>query len=67
MDSPTRSGRVSDELERLRPVTLADDEVIAERILLVGAKLVVVDVLMAYLPSKVDAHRDQDVRGVLST
>lgn len=30
-----------------------------------GIVLVVVDVLMAYLGGKVDAHRDQDVRGVL--
>lgn len=30
-----------------------------------GVKLVVVDVLMAYLNSGVDSHRDQDVRGVL--
>lgn len=30
-----------------------------------GVRLVVVDVLMAYLNGKVDAHRDQDVRGVL--
>lgn len=28
-------------------------------------KLVIVDVLMAYLNGKVDSHRDQDVRGVL--
>lgn len=28
-------------------------------------KLVVVDVLMAYLDGRVDSHRDQDVRGVL--
>ena len=28
-------------------------------------KLVVIDVLMAYLNGKVDSHRDQDVRGVL--
>lgn len=28
-------------------------------------KLVIVDVLMAYLSGRVDAHRDQDVRGVL--
>ncbi len=30
-----------------------------------GIKLVIVDVLMAYLNGKVDSHRDQDVRGVL--
>ncbi len=27
----------------------------------------IVDVLMAFLPGKVDSHRDQDIRGVLST
>lgn len=31
-----------------------------------GIRLVVVDVLMAYLNGKVDSYRDQDVRGVLS-
>ncbi|MFE5340718.1 AAA family ATPase [Isoptericola sp. NPDC056578] len=30
-----------------------------------GVRLVVVDVLMAYLNGTVDSHRDQDVRGVL--
>ncbi len=30
-----------------------------------GIRLVVIDVLMAYLSGKVDSHRDQDVRGVL--
>lgn len=30
------------------------------------ARLVIIDVLMAYLSGRVDSHRDQDVRGVLS-
>ena len=60
------------------PVTDADGEVISwrpphlgdidriERVLeATGALLLIVDVLMAYLPSGVDSHRDQDVRGVL--
>jgi hypothetical protein len=37
------------------------ETVVTER----GAKLVVVDPLMAYLDGEVDAHRDQDVRRVL--
>src|SRR5262249_12982879 len=32
----------------------------------VNAKLVIVDPLMAYLPGKVDSHRDQDVKRVLA-
>ncbi|MBI1796746.1 MAG: AAA family ATPase [Candidatus Eisenbacteria bacterium] len=32
----------------------------------VGAKLIVIDPLMAFLPSGVDAHRDQDVRRALA-
>lgn len=49
-----------------RPVTLADVEVIADAVRRFGVRLVVVDVLMAYLPGSVDSHRDQDVRGVLA-
>ncbi len=51
---------------RSRPVTLADLDEIDETVRRTRAVLVVVDVLMAFLPGKVDAHRDQDVRGVLS-
>lgn len=51
---------------RARPVTLADLEQIEAAVRRVRALLVVVDVMMAFLPSKVDSHRDQDVRGVLS-
>lgn len=50
---------------RHRPPTLADTHVIRGVIEQTGARLLVVDVLMAYLPTKVDSHRDQDVRGVL--
>jgi hypothetical protein len=32
----------------------------------INAKLVIVDPLMAYVPSKVDSHRDQDIRRVLA-
>jgi hypothetical protein len=48
-----------------RPPTLADVVAIREVIQRTGALLLVVDVLMAYLPGKVDSHRDQDVRAVL--
>lgn len=51
---------------KARPVTLADVDAIEAVVKKIQAKLVVVDVLMAFLPGKVDAHRDQDVRGVLS-
>lgn len=48
-----------------RPPTLADVTEIREVIQRVRARLLIVDVLMAYLPARTDAHRDQDVRGVL--
>ncbi|MGH3785862.1 MAG: AAA family ATPase [Pseudonocardiaceae bacterium] len=48
-----------------RPPTLADVAQIREAIERTRARLLVVDVLMAYLPSKTDSHRDQDVRAVL--
>jgi len=51
---------------RSRPVTLADLDQIEAAVRRTNAILVVVDVLMAFLPGKVDSHRDQDVRGVLS-
>lgn len=50
----------------LRPLTLADvtdlDHAMAET----RAKLLVVDVLMAFLPAGTDSHKDQDIRRVLS-
>lgn len=49
-----------------RPVTLADLDQIEVAVRRVSAVLVIVDVLMAYLPGRVDSHRDQDIRGVLS-
>ncbi|HET9255760.1 MAG TPA: AAA family ATPase [Pseudonocardiaceae bacterium] len=48
-----------------RPPTLADVATIRQVIEATQARLLVVDVLMAYLPGKVDSHRDQDVRAVL--
>ncbi|MGZ9828755.1 AAA family ATPase [Tsukamurella ocularis] len=50
----------------LVPPTLADVRQLGQLVERVGARLLVVDVLMAYLPSKTDAHRDQDVRRILS-
>ena len=52
--------------QQSRPVTLADLEEIEHAVRKVAAVLVVIDVLMAFLPGRVDSHRDQDVRGVLS-
>ncbi|HVC33423.1 MAG TPA: AAA family ATPase [Chloroflexota bacterium] len=48
--------------------TLATDglEAIEEGVRRVTARLVVIDPLMAYLDSKTDAHRDQDVRRALA-
>lgn len=51
---------------RTRPPTLADLEHIESVVKSTASVLVIIDVLMAYLPGKIDAHRDQDVRGVLS-
>lgn len=47
-----------------RPPTLADVEILRDLITRVRARLLVVDVLMAYLPRS-DSHRDQDMRAVL--
>lgn len=49
-----------------RPPTLADIAAIRDAIRSTRALLVVIDVLMAFLPGKVDSHRDQDIRAVLS-
>jgi hypothetical protein len=49
-----------------RGVTLADLDAIETAIERVGAKLVVIDPLMAYLGSETNSYRDQDVRGVLA-
>jgi hypothetical protein len=50
----------------LRPPTLADVVALEEAIVQTGARLLIVDVIMAYLPNGTDSHRDQDVRRVLS-
>lgn len=49
----------------LRPLTLGDVLSLRDAIVTTGATLLIVDVLMAYLPSGSDAHKDQDVRAVL--
>jgi hypothetical protein len=49
----------------LRLPTLADIDALAEAIDTTGAVLLIVDVVMAYLPSGTDAHKDQDIRRVL--
>lgn len=53
------------EPRRVPPSLPRDVERIEEIVAKYGVTLVVVDVLMAFLTGKVDAHRDQDVRGVL--
>ena len=50
----------------LRPPTLADTVALEEAIIETDARLLVVDVIMAYLPSGTDSHRDQDIRRVMS-
>jgi RecA-family ATPase len=45
-----------------RPPTLLDIDALRKAILEVGAKLVTIDPLMAFLPSEIDSYRDQDVR-----
>jgi hypothetical protein len=50
----------------LRPLTLADVAALEEAISRTGARLLVIDVVMAYLPDGTDSHKDQDIRRVLS-
>jgi hypothetical protein len=52
--------------EGKRPPTIADIGVLAEGIGMVGASLIVIDPVMAFLPPSVNAYRDQDVRRVLT-
>jgi putative DNA primase/helicase len=46
--------------------TLADVAALEEAINRTGARLLVIDVVMAYLPTGTDSHKDQDIRRVLS-
>jgi len=50
----------------LRPPSLADVAALEEAINRTGARLLIIDVLMAYLPAGADSHKDQDIRRVLS-
>jgi len=50
----------------LRPPTLSDIAVLEQHIRAKHVRLVIVDVVMAFLPSGVDSHKDQDIRRVLS-
>lgn len=50
----------------LRPPTLADIAALEQAITTTGARLLVIDVVMAYLPAGTDSHKDQDIRRVLS-
>lgn len=50
----------------LRPPTLADLAALEDAISRTGARLLVIDVIMAYLPDGTDSHKDQDIRRVLS-
>jgi AAA domain len=50
----------------LRPPTLADVAALEDAISQTGARLLVIDVVMAYLPDGTDSHKDQDIRRVLS-
>lgn len=50
----------------LQSITLADVLALTGTIASLEAKLLVVDVLMAFLPGGVDAHKDQDIRRVLT-
>jgi len=50
----------------LRPPTLADVAALEQAVTEKGARLIVVDVVMAYLPAGTDSHKDQDIRRLLS-
>ncbi|OBI07067.1 AAA family ATPase [Mycobacterium scrofulaceum] len=50
----------------LRLPTLADVEQLRQVITDTSARLVIIDVLMAYLPVTTDSHKDQDIRSVLA-
>jgi hypothetical protein len=58
---------VKDAEGRPMPPSLPDDvEVVRQAIRRMGARLLVVDPLMAFLAARVDSHRDQDIRGALA-
>lgn len=59
-------GVVVDDQGTLRSPTIADIAALESAIRETGSRLVVIDVLMAYLPTGTDSHKDQDVRATLS-
>jgi hypothetical protein len=66
-DAPsTRRGRRPASPAASRLPTLADFDAIRRAIIRVGAALVVVDPIMAYLPRGVDSGKDADVRALLT-
>ncbi|WP_454198221.1 AAA family ATPase [Nocardia sp. Marseille-Q1738] len=50
----------------LRPPTLGDIAHLETVVADTGARLLIIDVLMAYLPRGADSHKDQDIRRVLA-
>lgn len=56
---------ISNEVDR-RPIHLLDIDELRKAILEVDAKMVTIDPLMAFMPSNIDSHKDQDVRRVLA-
>ena len=50
----------------LRPLTLADVTDLGDAMARTQARLLIVDVLMAFMPNGTDSHKDQDIRRVLS-
>jgi len=52
--------------ERERSITLNDVEMIGNALRQTGAKLMIVDPLVAYLDPRTNSYRDQDMRGVLA-
>lgn len=53
-------------LEAMRPPCLVDVDELRTAISEVGARLVIIDPLMAFLPAGSNSHRDQDIRAVLA-
>ncbi|HTX94343.1 MAG TPA: AAA family ATPase [Mycobacterium sp.] len=55
-----------DDKGTLRSPTIADITALEAAIRNTDARLLVIDVLMAYLPTGTDSHKDQDIRSTLS-
>ncbi|MFF2111407.1 AAA family ATPase [Rhodococcus koreensis] len=55
-----------DDSGTLRPPTLADVDELERLVRRTHARLLVIDVLMAYLPGGTDSHKDSDIRRTLS-